>query len=35
MVLYQVQAGKYKIVAPSKWANSKVIYPAPAWDQRQ
>ena len=35
MVLYQVQAGKYKIVAPGKWANSKVIYPAPAWDQRQ
>jgi branched-chain amino acid transport system substrate-binding protein len=34
MVLYQVQNGKYKVVAPSKWANSTVIYPAPTWDQR-
>lgn len=35
MVLYQVQNGKYMVVAPTKWANSKVIYPAPAWDKRQ
>jgi branched-chain amino acid transport system substrate-binding protein len=34
MVLYQLQGGKYLVVAPSKWANSKVIYPAPAWDKR-
>src|SRR6266849_4222677 len=34
MVLYQIQSGKYLVVAPSKWANSKVIYPAPAWDKR-
>jgi branched-chain amino acid transport system substrate-binding protein len=35
MVLYQVQNGKYMVVAPSKWANAKAIYPAPAWDKRQ
>jgi len=34
MVLYQVQNGRYMVVAPAKWANSKLIYPAPAWDQR-
>jgi branched-chain amino acid transport system substrate-binding protein len=34
MVLYQIQNGKYMVVAPSKWANSKVIYPAPAGDER-
>lgn len=34
MVVYQVQGGKYLVVAPTKWANSKVIYPAPAWDKR-
>ncbi|HYU45656.1 MAG TPA: amino acid ABC transporter substrate-binding protein [Terriglobales bacterium] len=34
MVLYQLQGGKYLVVAPSKWANSKVIYPAPPWDKR-
>ncbi len=27
MVLYQVQDGEYKVVAPSKWANSKLVYP--------
>ncbi|WP_216621251.1 amino acid ABC transporter substrate-binding protein [Cupriavidus necator] len=35
MVLYQVQDGKFKVVAPGKWASSKVIYPAPAWTQRK
>jgi branched-chain amino acid transport system substrate-binding protein len=35
MVLYQVQNGKYAVVAPSRWANSKAIYPAPTWDKRQ
>ncbi|MGH8800139.1 MAG: amino acid ABC transporter substrate-binding protein [Casimicrobiaceae bacterium] len=35
MVLYQVQGGDYKVVAPSKWASSKIIYPAPTWAQRK
>ncbi|WP_454734628.1 amino acid ABC transporter substrate-binding protein [Cupriavidus necator] len=35
MVLYQVQDGKFKVVAPGKWASSKVIYPAPPWAQRK
>ena len=34
MMLYQIQDGKYRVVAPTKWANSKVIYPAPPWDKR-
>ncbi len=29
MVLYQVQNGKYVVVAPTKWAEAKVIYPRP------
>lgn len=35
MVLYQVQKGDFKVVAPSKWAGSKVIYPAPTWVERK
>ncbi|MGO4304591.1 amino acid ABC transporter substrate-binding protein [Cupriavidus sp. RAF12] len=35
MVLYQVQDGKFKVVAPSRGASSKIIYPAPAWAQRK
>ncbi|WER46293.1 amino acid ABC transporter substrate-binding protein [Cupriavidus sp. WKF15] len=35
MVLYQVQDGKFKVVAPAKWASSKVIYPAPPWEKRE
>ncbi|HYG87812.1 MAG TPA: amino acid ABC transporter substrate-binding protein [Azospirillum sp.] len=35
MVLYQVQDGQYKVVAPSKWASSKFIYPMPSWSQRE
>jgi len=27
MVLRQIQKGQYKVVAPSKWASSKVVYP--------
>jgi branched-chain amino acid transport system substrate-binding protein len=27
MVLYQVQNGDYKVVAPTKWAESKLIWP--------
>ena len=29
MVLYQVQDGEFKVVAPTKWASSKVVYPRP------
>ena len=35
MVLYQVQGGQYKVVAPSKWASSQIIYPAPTWAERK
>jgi branched-chain amino acid transport system substrate-binding protein len=35
MVLYQIQNGKYVVVAPSKWAKTKPIYPAPQWDKRK
>jgi len=34
MVLYQVQNGQYKVVAPQKWAAAKVIFPTPTWDHR-
>ncbi len=27
MVLYQVQDGQYKVVAPTKWASAQLIYP--------
>ncbi|HEX4763962.1 MAG TPA: amino acid ABC transporter substrate-binding protein [Usitatibacter sp.] len=35
MVLYQVQGGDYKVVAPTKWAEAKIVYPAPDWDKRK
>jgi hypothetical protein len=35
MALYQVQGGKYRVVAPAQWANATVIYPAPEWDTRR
>lgn len=35
MVLYQVQNGDFKVVAPSKWASSKLIYPTPPWSKRR
>jgi branched-chain amino acid transport system substrate-binding protein len=35
MVMYQVQHEKYVVVAPSKWAEGKPVYPAPAWDKRE
>jgi branched-chain amino acid transport system substrate-binding protein len=35
MVLYQVRNGDYKVVAPARWAEANVIYPAPRWDQRK
>lgn len=34
MVLYQVQDGKYKVVAPTKWASTKLIHPIPPWSKR-
>lgn len=34
MVMYQIQDGKYAVVAPAKWATSKPVYPAPQWDKR-
>jgi len=35
MVMYQVQKEDYVVVAPSKWATAKPIYPAPSWAQRE
>ncbi len=29
MLLYQVQQGEYRVVAPLRWAWSELIYPAP------
>ena len=34
MVLYQIQGGKYKVVAPLKWAGAKIVHPTPSWDKR-
>jgi branched-chain amino acid transport system substrate-binding protein len=34
MVLLQVQNGEYKVVAPTKWATSKLIWPRPKWSER-
>jgi len=34
MVLYQIQDGKYKVVAPTKWAAAKLIHPIPPWSKR-
>ncbi len=34
MVLYQVQDGEFKVVAPTKWASAKLRYPTPAWSKR-
>ena len=27
MVLYQIQNGEYKVVAPKKWASAKLVFP--------
>jgi len=35
MVLYQVQGGQYKVVAPTQWAEAKIVYPAPQWSDRK
>ena len=34
MVLFQIQDGQYKVVAPTKWASSKLRFPTPSWDKR-
>ncbi len=34
MVMYQVQHEQYIVVAPSKWATAKPVFPAPTWDKR-
>lgn len=34
MVLRQIQNGQYKVVAPTKWASSKLAFPRPKWSQR-
>ncbi|GAB4358877.1 MAG: amino acid ABC transporter substrate-binding protein [Gammaproteobacteria bacterium] len=34
MVLYQIQDGQYKVVAPTRWASAKLRYPTPPWSQR-
>ena len=34
MVLYQVQDGEYKVVAPTKWASAKLRWPTPPWSAR-
>ena len=34
MVLYQVQKGEFKVVAPTKWADSDFIHPRPKWSAR-
>jgi len=34
MVLYQVQDGKYVVVAPKKWAAATLRWPTPTWDRR-
>jgi branched-chain amino acid transport system substrate-binding protein len=34
MVLYQIQNGEYKLVAPTKVASAKFLYPTPVWTER-
>ena len=34
MVLFQVQSRRLVVVAPTKWAEAKMIYPTPPWSQR-
>lgn len=35
MVLFQIQDGEYRVVAPTKWASSKLEYPIPSWSERE
>ncbi|MEE8515226.1 MAG: amino acid ABC transporter substrate-binding protein, partial [Alphaproteobacteria bacterium] len=34
MILYQIQGGKYMVVAPSTWAAAKINHPTPPWSKR-
>lgn len=34
MVLYQVQGGEYRVVAPENVAEAKLVFPMPRWEQR-
>ncbi len=34
MALRQIQGGKLKVVAPSKWAAAELIHPRPKWSER-
>ncbi len=34
MVLRQIQNGEYKVVAPTRWASTKLIHPTPKWSER-
>ena len=34
MVLYQVQNGEYRVVAPKKWASATLRWPTPPWSKR-
>jgi branched-chain amino acid transport system substrate-binding protein len=34
MVLYQIQDGQYKVVAPKEWAAAELIHPMPTWEER-
>lgn len=34
MVLYQIQDGEYKVVAPTRWASAKFRHPTPGWSKR-
>ena len=34
MVLFQVQKGDYLVVAPTKWATTKLVHPRPTWAKR-
>jgi len=34
MILYQVQDGQFKVVAPPQWASATLRWPTPVWDKR-
>lgn len=34
MVLYQVQDGEYRVVAPTRWAAAELRHPTPPWSER-
>lgn len=34
MMFYQIQDGRFQIVAPARWAWADMVYPAPPWAER-